>query len=475
MALGPDQAKPNPRFRVPLSMSQLIQSPFWPFAILFLGITAVVLMISVLRFHPFVALILSAIFVGLVSGELPAMANLPQLVRAVELPMQEFGYIAGKIAWVIALAAIIGAAMLASGAAERIVNWLILSLGEGKAALALLLSGFILSIPVFFDTVFFLLIPLAVALALKTGKNYLLYVITLGGGAGIAHSLVPPTPGPLIMAETLQLDVGLTILAGLGAGILPAIGVLAIGKWMNRRLDIPVRVPFTSSGDIQLAPSLALSILPILVPIALISIASVTLVVTGTLPAWMAFLGNKNVAMAVGTALALWLWARQKGLGLQSMGSAIGKPLEIAGVIILITSAGGAFGAMLKHSGIGDAIELVTEDFHVPYIILAWLIAAAMKTAQGSSTVSMITSSSIMFAIIGTGTSLPYHPMYILLAIGFGSFFISWMNDSGFWIVAKMSGFTEKETLQTWTVMFGILSLVGLVQVLLLSWVFPFR
>ena len=277
------------------------------------------------------------------------------------------------------------------------------------------------------------------------------------------------------MAETLQLDVGLTILAGMAAGILPAIGVLAIGKWMNRRLEIPVRVPFTSPADIQLAPPLGLSILPILVPIALISIASVTLVVAGALPAWLAFWGNKNVAMAVGTALALWLWARQKGLGPQAIGTAVGKPLEIAGVIILITSAGGAFGAMIKHSGIGDAIEWVTADFHVPYLILAWLIAAAMKTAQGSSTVSMITASSIMFALIGTGASLPYHPIYILLAIGFGSFFISWMNDSGFWIVAKMTGFTEKETLQTWTVTFGILSLVGLAQVLLLAWLFPFR
>ena len=473
--LESDQAESNPRSSAPVSMVQLIQSPFWPFAVLFLGITAVVLMISVLRFHPFVALILSAVFVGLISAQLPEMASLPKLVRAVELPMQEFGYIAGKIAWVIALAAIIGAAMLESGAAERIVSWLMRSLGESKAAVALLLSGFILSIPVFFDTVFFLLIPLAVALALKTGKNYVLYVVTLSGGASIAHCLVPPTPGPLIMAETLQLDVGLTILAGLAASILPAIAVLAIGKWMNRRLDVPVRVPFKSSGDDQLAPSLGLSILPILVPVALISIASVTSIVTGTLPGWMAFWGNKNVAMAVGTALALWLWARQKGLSPQSMGSAIGKPLEIAGVIILITSAGGAFGAMIKHSGIGDAIELVTEDFHVPYLILAWLIAAAMKTAQGSSTVSMITASSIMVAIIGTGASLPYHPIYVLLAIGFGSFFISWMNDSGFWIVAKMSGFTEKETLQTWTVMFGTLSLVGLIQVLLLSWIFPFR
>lgn len=456
-------------------MHELIQSPFWPFAVLFLAMAAVVLMISVLRLHAFLALMLSAIFVGLVSGTLPAIDNVPHVVRAVEIPMQEFGNIAGKIAWVIALAAIIGAAMMESGAAERIVNWLIQTLGENKAALALLLSGFILSIPVFFDTVFFLLIPLAVALALKTGKNYVLYVITLGGGAGIAHSLVPPTPGPLIMAETLQLDVGLTILAGLSASILPAIGVLAIGKWMNHRLDIPVRIPYAASGDKQSAPSLGLSILPVVVPVALISMSSVTLVATGMLPTWMAFWGNKNVAMAVGTALALWLWARQRGLSARSIGSAIGKPLQIAGVIILITSAGGAFGAMIKHSGIGNAIELATENFHVHYLFLAWLIAAVMKTAQGSSTVAVITASSIMFSIIGNGAGLPYHPIYILLAIGFGAFFISWMNDSGFWIVAKMSGFTEKETLQTWTVMFGILSLAGLAQVLVLSWIFPFR
>ena len=222
-------------------------------------------------------------------------------------------------------------------------------------------------------------------------------------------------------------------------------------------------------------PSLGISLLPVILPIILISIASITQVATGATPPLIAFLGNKNIAMGLGTAIALWLWAKQCGLSAQSLWEACAKPLEIAGIIILITSAGGAFGAMIKHSGIGNAIEIATADFHVHYIILAWLIAAVMKTAQGSSTVSMITSAGILYAIIGTGADLPYHPMYILLSIGFGAMFISWMNDSGFWVVAKMSGFTEKEALQTWTLILAIISLVGLVQLMVFSFILPFK
>ena len=453
-------------------MEAFTHSPYWPFAVLAFGIVAVVLMISRWRLHPFVALILSAILVGLISVELPGIQH--HVVKAVELPMLEFGNVAGKIAWVIALAAIIGTAMMQSGAAQKIVNWLIDTLGEKQASVALLISGFILSIPVFFDTVFFLLIPLAIALALKTRRNYVLYVMAIGGGAAITHSLVPPTPGPLIMAETLNLDLGLTILAGLSSGIVPALAVLIVSRRMNSKFDIPVRVAFDDPEEDQKQPSLFLSILPVLVPIILISLASVTEVVAGTTPPWMAFWGNKNIAMAVGTAIALWLWVNQRKLQGSELWQAIGKPLEIAGIIILITSAGGAFGAMIKHSGIGAAIETLTEGSHISYILLAWLIAAVMKTAQGSSTVSMITSASIMLALMGTGVDLPYHPMYILLAIGFGALFISWMNDSGFWVVAKMSGFTEKEGLKTWTVLLAVISLVGLAQLLLLSWVLPF-
>ena len=456
-------------------MDNILHATYWPFIVLLLGMVAVVLMISVFRIHPFISLMLAAVLVGLVSAELPAMGDLPHLARAVELPMQEFGSVAGKIAWVIALAAIIGSAMMESGAAGQIVNWLIRSLGEKRASWALLISGFVLSIPVFFDTVFFLLIPLAIALVQKTGKNYVLYIIAMAGGAVITHCLVAPTPGPLIMAETLKIDLGITILAGLAAGILPAFVVLFMGKRLDRRLQIPLRVAFGHTHVEQTPPSLLLSLLPVVVPIALISLASVTEVLSGKLPVWMAFWGNKNVAMAIGTVLALWLWARQRKLSPAALWAAVSQPLEIAGVIILITSAGGAFGAMIKHSGIGPSIEQAMESFHLPYILVAWLIAAVMKTAQGSSTVAMITSSSIMFAIIGTGADLPYHPVYVFLAVGFGSMFVCWMNDSGFWVVTKMSGFTEKEGLQTWTLTTGVIGLVGLLQLLLFSQLIPMK
>ena len=450
-----------------------MNSEYWPFAVLASSVFVVVYLITKLRFHPFVALILSAIFVGLISPALPVVAGQIPLITALELPMQEFGVVAGKIAWVIALAAIIGTAMMKSGAAEQIVNWLLKTLGTGSAALALVISGFVLSIPVFFDTVFFLLIPLAITLALKTGKDFVRYVIAISGGAVISHSIVPPTPGPLIMAESLSIDLGVVILAGLLAGILPIVVVLRVANRLNQKLDIPVRVADASVTSVQQPPSVLLSTLPIVAPITMISLASIVEVVTGSLPDWVAFLGNKNFAMSVGAIIALYLWASALKLGKQELWSAISKPLEIAGVIILITSAGGAYGAMIKHSGIGDAITLAIEGFNVHYVLLAWLIAAVMKTAQGSGTVSMITSSAIMAALIGPDAQLGYHPVYILLSIGFGSMAFSWMNDSAFWIVSRMSGFTEREALQTWTFLLAAISVVGLLQVFLMSWLFP--
>lgn len=433
----------------------------------------VVTFITKFRFHPFIALMLSAIFVGLISLSLPVVTGQNHLIAAVELPMTEFGIMAGKIAWVIALAAVIGTAMMKSGAAEQIVNWLLKSLGEKQAAIALIISGFILSIPVFFDTVFFLLIPLGITLALKTGKDYVLYVAAIGGGAVIAHSIVPPTPGPLIMAETLHIELGTVILAGLVAGIIPAIAALGVAKWLNKRLKIPVRVADQTETSVQNPPALVLSVLPVFVPLLMISFASIVNIVTGELPAWVAFQGNKNIAMSVGTIIALLLWSKTQKLGSKGLWQAVAKPLEVAGIIILITSAGGAYGAMIKHSGIGDAIGLATETVNVHYILLAWIIAAVMKIAQGSGTVAMITAAAIMAALVGPEAQLPYHPIYILLSIGFGSLFISWMNDSAFWVVTRMSGFTEKEGLRSWTFLLAVIALVGLFQVILFASIFP--
>ncbi|MFO7825657.1 MAG: SLC13 family permease [Cyclobacterium sp.] len=451
-------------------MFSIFHADYWPFVILLSSIGLVTLLISKWRFHPFIALVLAAVYVGLLSPDLIAEGG---LVAALESPMQALGTMAGNIAWVIALAAIIGSAMMESGAAANIVNQLLKTMGEKQAALALMLAGFILSVPVFLDTVFFLLIPLGITLALKTGKDYVLYVTAIGGGAAITHSIVPPTPGPLIMAETMGIDLGIVILAGLALGILPAILVIWVGKKMNRRLNIPVRIHSNDSPKVAKELSLSLSLAPIILPIILIGTASLYEAITGQIPEGLALIGNKNAAMAAGTGLALYLWARSQNLGANDLWTKIGKPLEIGGLIILITSAGGAYGAMIGQSGIGDAIKQATAGLDLHLVPLAWLIAAVLKTAQGSGTVAMISSAAIITALLGNNFDLPYHPVYLLMAMGFGSLFVSWMNDSAFWVVARMSGLTEKEALKTWTFLLAIISLAGMLQVWLLTWIIP--
>ncbi len=463
----------------------------------------VVLGIALLRLHPFVVLMLAAILVGLMSGQLPGVPPANALVQAVELPMTEFGAAAGRIAFIILLASIIGMCMLDSGAADSIVRRLMAVLGEKRAALALLSSGYLLSIPVFFDTVFFLLVPLARAFALRTGKDYMLYVMAICAGGVLTHSLVAPTPGPLLVAEALRpagVDLGASMVAGLAAGLLPAIGALYLVRWLNRRVPVPVRdTPGASLADLHVIvnrpdadlPAFGVAILPVFLPVALIAATSFVGMAQASLPSvvaalggpesfarikyWLDFVGNRNVAMLIGTAIALALLAHQKKMGMRRLGEAMGPPLEMAGVIILITAAGGAFGAMIRHSGVGDVIAVLARGHGLNFVLLAWGVTAVIRLAQGSATVAMVTGVGLMAAIIGDGSALPFHPLYLFLAIGFGSMIGSWMNDSGFWVVGKLSGFTERETLMTWTVLTTFISVVGLIEVLIASYIVPLR
>jgi GntP family gluconate:H+ symporter len=476
---------------------------YWPIVVLVVSVAFVVAGIALLRLHPFVVLTLAAILAGLMSTSLPGVPPMNALVQAVELPMTELGAAAGRIAFVILLASIIGMCMLESGAADSIVRRFMAVLGETRAALALMASGFFLSIPVFFDTVFFLLVPLARALALRTGRDYMLYVMAICGGGVLTHSLVAPTPGPLLVAEALRpagVDLGVSIVAGLLAGAPVALATLYLVRWMNRRVPVPVRdTPGASVAELHAIvnktdaelPAFIVSVLPVAVPVLLIAVASFLGMATTAMPGIVAavggqasfdqlryvidFAGNKNVAMLVGTAIALAILARQKGMGIRQLGDAMGPPLEMAGVIILITAAGGAFGAMIRHAGVGTVISHMAESYGVNYVLLAWTVTAVIRLAQGSATVAMVTGVGLMAAIIGDGSTLPVHPVYIFLAIGYGSMLASWMNDSGFWVVGRLSGFTERETLLSWTVLTTFISVVGLVEVLLVSTLFPLR
>ena len=461
---------------------------YWPFFVLAASVVFVAAAIVVFRIHAFFALMLAAMLAGALSETLPGPPGRSHLVNAIELPMLEFGATAGKIAWVIALASLIGVCLMESGAADKIVRSLLRVLGEHRAAWALLVCGFVLGIPVFFDTVFFLLIPLAQALSLRLGKNYRLYVVAITSGAIITHSIVPPTPGPLFMAETLPgLDLGLCILVGIAAGVIPAFAAMRLGRRLNTRSPIELR---TTSGaalselkaivdkaECDLPP-LLLSVLPVALPVFLIALASIAAALDwrqsiGSAYAVIEILGNKNFAMFLGAAIALAVLAKQKNLNREGWAEAMLQPLATAGVIILITSAGGAFGAMIQHAGVGACLDALTSGKSVNLIWVAWAVAAVMKIAQGSGTVAIITTSAIMAALIGDGTALPYHPLWIYLAIGFGSMMISWMNDSGFWVVCKLSGFTERETLTSWTLSLAVISLVGLAEILIGSRLLP--
>lgn len=452
-----------------------------PLLVLFLSILLIVIGIAVLRLHAFVVLLLVAFTVGIIGVTDRTAAGV------VELALQEFGIAVGKIGFVIALAAMIGVFLTESGAADKIVRRLVAVCGENRAPIALMLGGFILSVPVFFDTVFFLLIPLARALCLRTGKNYLYYVLAICCGGTIAHSLVPPTPGPLATAELLGLDLGTVMLAGILASLPVCFGMLALARWISARLGISLReaagvslaeLKHTAEQSENELPGLGVSLLPIFLPLVLIGTLTVFGPAAGTetLTAGqqvLVFLGNKNIALLCGAIAAGVLWFVRQSIEPRTLRSRLQIPLEAAGVIILITGAGGAYGAMIKHAGIGPALQEFSAGWGIGPILLAWGLTWLIRLAQGSATVAMLTAGSVMAAVIGDGSGLGFHPIYIFLAIGFGSKSISWMNDSAFWVIGRMTGLTESETLRTWTAVLAFGSVLGLIEVLLLTWLLP--
>ena len=512
--------------RIPISFRMLnqiavvagAQPGLWPFAVLLVGLVFVIVSITVLRVHAFLALILAALLVGLMAEKLPdarprsappgttltAADGKPlknHWLQAVELTTAEFGKTAGAIGLVIGCASIISMCLMESGAADKVVRRFLAVFGENRAGVAVLVSTYLLSVPIFFDTMFMLMVPLAMALRLRTGKDYTLYVLAICCGGVITHSLTVPHPGPLAMVENLKIDVGFSILAGVVAGVVPAVGGWYVAKWINARSPIPLReTPGISLNDLKgivskpesELPSLLFSITPVVLPILLIGMASSFEVIRRSAAAggWAAgvvgafggqasfngvvqyveFIGNKNIALLVGAFVSILLLVRQKKLSMAKVEEMIGPPLLTAGVIILITSAGGAFGLMLKNAGVGDAIKALTEGKSVNLILLSWLVALVIRIAQGSATVAMLTTSAMVYPMM---TGIAFNPIYIFLSIGFGAFGCSWMNDSGFWVVSRLSGFTEKETLRTWTVLLTAVSVIGLLVTLTLATVLP--
>ena len=456
-----------------------------PLMILAVGMTTVILMIALLRMNAFIALITSAVVVSLL-----APGDLAEKISRVAVA---FGSTAGSIGIVIALAVVIGKCMMDSGAADRIVRGFLSLLGEKRSSTALMASGFVLSVPVFFDTVFYLLVPLARSMHRRTKKHYLKYAMAIAAGGVITHSLVPPTPGPLIMADNLDIDIGVMIMVGSLVALPAAIVGMFFSGWVDRRMNIPMR-PLGGElsepeplEDHQL-PGLLVSLLPIILPVLLVSTNTIVRTIAeGTaegsglnrMAGIAAVLGDVNLAMLISAAIAMLMLKSKRALTNAQLAKVVEVSLMSGGMIILITAAGGAFGAMLKAAQIGPAIENLFKGSGsqptggLMLLGLGAFIASMIKIAQGSCTVAMITSSAMIAAMLTSTETLDYHPAYLATAIGGGSMIGSWMNDSGFWIFVKMTGLTEAEGLKSWTPLLAIVGFTAIVVSFLLAMILP--
>lgn len=476
-----------------------------PLLIVFLGMLIVIGGIIGLRLHAFLALILGAFVVAFVTSPeaiilyatgkgmgMEAAQNLASTKIGIRIA-EEFGRTCGKIGILIAMASIIGKCLLESGGAEKIVRSCLKVSGEKKAAVTFLGSSFFIGIPVFFDTVFYLMVPLAKAMAMKIGKNYLLLILAITAGAAMSNSLVPPTPGPLFLIGELDIPIGLMMFGGIIVGIFTIAIGYAFAVWANKKWVIPLRdsidapldhIKSLSSQDDKNLPSLIFSVSPIIIPILLISVKAVVdsfvdvnIVVSKGgflyyLYSIIDFFGEKNIALLCGAITALLLLALHKKGSRKVILGSVQTALMSAGIIILITSAGGAFGGMLQQTGISNKLSEMTAEYQMALIPMAFLITAIVRTAQGSATVAMITASGILSGL-ASSPNLEFHQLYIGLAIACGSKLIPWMNDSGFWIVCKMSNLTEKEALKTFSPMLTIMGITGLIVIIIGAKLFP--
>lgn len=463
--------------------------------IILIGAAVVLFCIIRLKLHAAISLMLAALVTALLTSPelLLAYAQQSGMTEAEahafsEIPIGKrlataFGNTSAKIGILIALASIIGTALMRSGAADRIIRGLLNLFGQKNSSMALLSGSFTLAIPVFFDTVFYLMMPLVKSLSVRDPKKFSLYLMAIIAGSVMAHSLIPPTPGPLFVAEEMGIDLGIMIIGGLVIGIITVSAGYIYALWANKKWDLPMRdTPDISIKELEQyaarptsdLPHLGLSLLPILLPLLLITgntLSNAFLSKDNLIYKILTTLGEANIALFVGAILSmllLWKQLEEKS----NFQRFITEALTSAAMIILITSAGGAFGQMLQQTGIGGQIEGLASQYQLALLPMAFLITAVVRSAQGSATVAMVTAMGVMSGVIGT--ELAFHPVYLALAIGCGSKIFAWMNDSGFWIVTKMSGMEAQETIRHFSILMTVMALAGLFAVMLFSVLLPF-
>lgn len=439
----------------------------------FLGIFLLLFLILKLKLQAFLALLIVCIVVGMMAG-MPA----EEIMETMRVGM---GSTLGFVATVVGLGALFGGILEQSGGARRLASYMMAKTGEKKASWAMMVTGFVVAIPVFFDVAFIILVPVTYALSKKTGKSLLLYAIPLLAGLAVTHSFIPPTPGPIAVADILGADLGWVIIFGFVAGLPAAViaGPL-LAKFLARKIDIkPVEVfEDKDENDEKMAPSPLLIISIILIPIFLIvanTLLTSPLFEGVDLPHKVIYLieltGHPFTALIIANLIAWYFLGVKRGMQKEYLLKVATKSFQAAGIIILLTGAGGAFKQILINTGAGEMIAAGLNESIFNPLAFGFIVAALVRILQGSATVAMITAAGITAPVLTAGMySIPQVSL-IVIAIASGATIISHVNDSGFWLVGQYLGLSVKQTFQSWTVMTTIISLVGFGMSMLL-WLF---
>lgn len=444
--------------------------------LVFIVISAVILllfMVLKLKISAFISLLITAIYVGIISG-----MPLKEVTLAIQNGMA--GTL-GFVATVVGLGAIFGQMLESSGGAESLAHYLLKKFGSDRASWAMVITGFIVAIPVFLDVGFIILVPIIYALARDSKRSLLYYGIPLLAGLAVTHSFIPPTPGPVAVADIINAQLGWVILLGVILGFPTAVIAGPFwGKYISKKIHLEPPVEYNTQDskktDFESLPPFRLIAILIAVPLLLILLNTFTGLAVDK--SWISksgftdsieFIGHPFSALIIATLLASYFLGIKRGMDKQKILDLSTKALGPAGIIILITGAGGVLKQILVDSGIGKIMAEGMANSALPPILLAWLLAAVVRVTQGSATVAMITAAGIIAPVLNEfGLNDPQRAL-VVLTIASGATLLSHVNDSGFWLVGKYMGMTEKQTLQSWTVMETIIAICGLAFTLLAS------
>ena len=434
------------------------------------GVILLLFMILKLKLPAFLSLLVSSIVVGLLAG-----LNGAEVINSIKNGM---GSSLGFVATVVGLGALFGGILEISGGAKAIAQHLLKAFGENNSGMSLGFTGFLVAIPVFFDVAFIILIPVIYALQKSTGKSLLHYAIPLLSGLAVTHSFIPPTPGPIAVADIINVPLGWVMLVGIIAGI-PTMIVSGIifGRYIGNKIFIDAPEDYADAPEELELPNFYKILGIILLPILLIVLNTFTS--EGFIPIEsestkdiIKLLGHPFIALIIANLIAWYALGKAGGFSSEQLLEVSSKSLKPAGVIILLTGAGSVFKQVLVDTEAGSMMATALSEIGMPVILFAFIAAVLVRVIQGSATVAMITAAGLVYPFLQGNDFSGMQLGSIVIAIASGASIFSHVNDSGFWLVKEYLGMTEKETFQSWTMMTGVLAMTGFSISLILFWIF---